>query len=256
MAQQPVYVPPSFPTPLPAAPEPKRPSNRIKVVAGGACLAAFVTMGFVGKVVVRTLVAGRGERIETLDPYKLMSRAYAKNPDTFSIGVVKGAERGMRRNAPGSQITFEDKATVTDLGTALRAVANYQGEIPTADRGTVTVDGQARQYFHAKGAIVIETLCFTSSSMCIGREDLIARTDAAVMQHLAEDTMDNLLPPGGECQLLPAPTPVGTRGMTMCRVEGDMVMTLMRLSLADTRAQFKRFVDSGEARSIQNELDR
>lgn len=255
MSQQPVYTPPSFPTPLAPPPAPKS-SSHVGKLATAAALVAFATMGFVGKAVVRSLRSGgHTATIENANPYQIMSRAYAKSPATFSLGVVKGAERGMKRSVPGGRITFDETSVVTDLGKALRAVADYRGEIPTPDRGTATVEGQTRQYLHANGAILIETTCFTNYSMCVGQEDLIARTDTAVMQHLDEDTVDALLPRGGECEATGVPVGGRTTRVTVCRVEGDMVVTVMRLSLAATREQLRRFVDSPDAKELAKELD-
>jgi hypothetical protein len=251
---EPVYVPPCFPTPPPPAPEKRGLSSGTKLAAASAFLVAFVTMGFVGKAVVRSLVAGRGDRIATIDPYRLMSSEYKKSPSTFSRGVVLGAERGMRRNVPGGRITFDERADVTDLGSALRAVANYRGEVPTPDRGTATVEGQSRQYFHSNGAVVIETICFTTYSMCVGRDGLLDRTDRIVMEHLSDDTVDALLPPEGQCEAMSAPAAVGGKRMMLCRLEGDMVMTVMRMSLEETRAQFKRYADSGDAKGVSDDL--
>jgi hypothetical protein len=252
---QPTYVPPSFPT-QPIAPPPRRGlSTGAKVGMAAAFLFAFITMGVLSRAVVRRLIVARAaSQIDSLDPYTFMTRDYTSSPDRFRRAVVRGAEIGMRRNAPTAHVTF-DEAVVTDLRQALRAVVPYRGEVQTAN-GTATVDGQQRQYIHRKGAIVVETVCVTNNSFCAGRDELIERTDAAVLAHLNDDEVDGIIPPDGDCQPQVMRTPGRINRMTLCKIEGDIVMTIMKLNLAETRSLTRTFLQDPEVQRMSKDLER
>ena len=62
-----------------------------------------------------------------------MSRAYAQNPEKFSLGIARGAALGLKRTLPDGRVIVGDKAAVTDLGEALRIVVELPRRDP--DRG-------------------------------------------------------------------------------------------------------------------------
>lgn len=223
----------------------------------GALMAVTATMGVVGgKAFVRRLAhSTRGsDKIELKDPYSAMSRAYAQNPEKFSLGIVRGAALGLKRTLPDGRVIVGDKAAVTDLGEALRIVVSYLGEIPTEDRGMAKIDGQSRMFLHAGGAVSVHTVCFTDYSMCPDLEELIQRTDAAVVQHLW-DPVEAMVPPDGNCETTSAPEMGRNARVTLCRFDGDMMMAFTRMSLAETRAQLQQFIDDPEFKALNKELD-
>jgi hypothetical protein len=222
-----------------------------------AFLFALVTMGVISYAVVRVLMASPltrpggssvrqiARQIDEVDPYTLVSREFRRNPAQFRLGAVRGAEVSIRRNVPNGRMTVDDRADVTDLGVVLRTVINYHGEIPTPN-GPATVDGQTRQYTHKTGAIVVEAVCVTSASTCPGRDDVLAEMDAAVLQHMADDDVEGLLPPGGECEPQVLRTPGRIRRAQLCRVPGDVVLTVMKLNLPETREEVRAILQDPE----------
>jgi hypothetical protein len=264
-ADPPPSIPPPLrtpPPPLPALPplstrrEPKRLPMGMKLIAG-ILMAATALMGFVGgKAFVRRVVLAvrGGNAMDLHDPYATMSRAYAQNPDTFSVGVARGAELGLKRTLRRARVAVGPKAAVTDLGRAMRVVIDYRGEIPTEDRGMAAIEGETRQYIHAGGALSVQTICFTAYSMCLGREELIQRTDEAVLQHLKDRTVD-IHPPGGDCSTTRAPEVSRTAYVTLCRMDGDMVIAFTEMSLDDTRNLLKQFTSDPEFKALGKELD-
>lgn len=268
---QPVYIPPSFPV---APPPPQAPPARKRGLSGGAKAAlaaaflfAFATTGVISYAVVRALMASPMARpgggafrqtardIDDLDPYTLVSREYRRNPTQFKLAAVRGAEIGIRRNVPNGRITVDDRAAITDLGVALRAVIDYRGEIATPD-GSATVEGQTRQYTHKGGAIVVEAACVTSTSLCVGRDDVLQEMDAAVLQHMGDDDLEGLLPPGGECEPQVMRASGRIRRAQLCRLPGGLVVTVMKLNVAETRAEAHAMLREPDLQRLSGELDR
>ena len=192
--------------------------------------------------------------MELHDPYSALSRAYAQDPDTFRIGIAKGAALGLKRTMPQGRVVVGDKAAVTDLGEALRIVVTYLGEIPTEDRGMAAIEGQSRQYIHAGGMVSVHAICYTDYSMCLALDDLIQRTDAAVLQHLW-DPVEAMLPPDVACEATSAPEIGRTARVTLCRIDGDMMMAFTRMSLTETRSHLRQFASDPEFKALGAELD-
>jgi len=236
-------------------------------VLAAAFLLAFATTGVISYAVVRTLMASpmvrqggsafgqTAREIDDLDPYTLVSREYRRNPTQFRLAAVRGAEIGIRRNVPNGRITVDDRPTITDLGVALRAVIDYRGEIATPD-GSASVEGQTRQYTHKTGAIVVEAVCVTSTSLCAGRDDVLEEMDAVVLQHLGDDDVEGLLPPGGECQPQVMRASGRIRRAQLCRLPGGLVVTVMKLNIAETRAEAHAMLRDPDLRRLSGDMER
>lgn len=231
-------------------------SGQVKALAVFAGLVVCLTAGVVSRAVVtRVLGAREAAAIERQDPYTLMTREFFAHPHQFQVTLARGAQAGVRRNLPEARVTFEDQAVVTNLGSALRAIVAYRGEMPGPNGATLSLDAELRQYFHRGGAVVIETTC-VSGERCEVPRDLIDRTDAAVLAHLADEGVAAILPPEGQCEASSFAMKSHVNQMTVCRLEPDVFLSVMRLSLDQTRQELRRIASDPEARAIADKAAR
>lgn len=201
---------------------------------------AFGLTGFIGVAACRRPEAASATaRTERQDPYALMTREFFAHPHQFQIARARGAEAAVRRTLPNATLTFEEQAVVTNLGDALRAIVAYRGEMPAPDGGTLSVDAELRQYFHPRGAVVVEAACFNAGSSCGVPRALIDRTDAIVLQHLPDEGVSSLLPPDAVCEASPMPMVSHVNRVTVCRLGPDVRLSVMRLSVDQTLAEFR-----------------
>ena len=196
--------------------------------------------GFVGVAACRAPQAGTATATTgSSDPYALMKQAYFDHAHQFEVALARGAEAGARRSLPDAQLAFVDRAVVTNLGPALRAIVVYRGEMPATGGGTRTLEAELRQYIHPAGMVVVEAACFSDRSSCDVPRELIERTDAAVLQHLADAGVEGMLPRDAGCE--PASMPIGdaVHPVAICRPGPDVRLSVLRLARDETLAEFR-----------------
>jgi hypothetical protein len=211
-----------------------------------AAVAAIGLTGFASLAAWREARAARTiSDIGPPDPYALMKGEFFARPDRFEIALARGAAAGAHRNLADAQLMFVDRAVVSNLGTALRAIVGYRAEIPGSS-GTLSLDAELRQYFHPRGTVVIEAACPHSGTSSRELGDLTERTEATVVQHLSDEGVGSLLPAGAACETSPAPLASHVNHVTVCRLGPDVRLSVMRLSLEQTLAEFRQLaVDPG-----------
>lgn len=242
---EPVYVPPSFPTPPPGAPEPPPRSTGVKTIAAGACLVAFVTMGFVGKAVVRSLLPSGGTAgvNETAvddpltgvsTPDQLIRHGNEKGGYVFRRKLARAAERATKRSAPGSSVVFDEETVIEDLGAVVRGRVGYRGQVRDTpdDFDGVKVEGEQRQYFHSQGAVIVDAVCLPALSGCGNRDTLLDNTEAQVLDNLSQPGIDALLPARGRCDVNHQ---VMAGSLATCEFRDGLVLTLQKLELSDAQ---------------------
>jgi hypothetical protein len=209
-------------------------------------------MGVVGKVPLKHLGKARAaadlrKELDSgeMNPYALMARDYSRNPSKFRTGVVRGAERGLKKNVPQATFTL-DPAQVDDLGKALRTVIGYRGDVPTPD-GEISLQGELRQYVHPNGMVLVETACFSKYSMCLELSDLATNTDQRVLAHLEAPTR-SFLPPDADCETANA---VNGRQMQVCKLGEELIVTFQNLTLDETRREFQRLATDPHFKDLQ-----
>ena len=173
------------------------------------------------------------------DPYALRKRQFFAQPHQVQVALARHAEAGARRNLPNATLAFEEKAVVTNLGHALRAIVAYRGEMAAPEGGPQLLDAEVRQYVHSQGAVIVETACFSGGSPCQLPRELIDRTDATALQHLSDEGVSSLLPPGTACETSPTQMRSHTNQMTVCRVEPDVQVSVVRRSREQALAEYR-----------------
>ena len=201
-------------------------------------LVAIALAGFSGAACRKSQTGSETAGTDRQDPYALMKDAFFANPRQFQVALASGAAASARRNLPDATLTVEEQAVVTNLGHALRAIVAYRGEMPAPGGSTQSLAAEVRQYFHPKGAVIVETTCVSGDSPCQLPRELIDRTDTTVLQHLSDDGIDSLLPRDAECEASPMPMRSHVNRATVCRLGPDVQLSVMRLSVDQTRAEF------------------
>src|SRR5689334_11929003 len=237
---QPVYTPPSFPGSEPEAAA-KTTSTGTKVGLAIVFALAFIPMAYVGRAVTKRLIGRHAGSVTAADvdtgnPYEVMRGALATDRDGLGHRVAESLQRIVIGNQPKAALEFDPTATVTDLGDAVRTVESYRGEMPVYNRGMAGVDNQQRLYFHASGSVSSSATCFTEHAACGRRDELLDRVEAALQSRFGGTGLDGLAPAGGDCEDPRKYLGRGGQPVLICRYEdGDLVLTVTRQTLADTR---------------------
>lgn len=204
------------------------------VVAIG--LAVALAAGVASRAVVRRVLTGStAAAAKTVDnPYDFLRTGAKTGGQTFRRKLARVAERSTRRATPGSSILFDEETAIDDLGSAMRGQVGYRGQVreDADDFDGVLVEGEQRQYFHVKGAVVVDAVCAPRVSECGGRDGLLEATEAAVLAHLDEPGLDGLLPERGRCEV---PDESTAAALASCEFDDGVVLTVQRLTLAETR---------------------
>jgi hypothetical protein len=208
----------------------------VKALAAFVGVLAFLTAGVAACRKAQAVSATAGT--EQPDPYALMKQAFFDHPEQFEFAMARAAEAGVRRNLSDARLTFEERAVVTNLGQALRAIVAYRAEMPAPEGGTQSIDAERRQYIHPWGAVIVETACVSGARRCQLPRELIDRTDATVLQQLSGEGVSALLPPDAECETSPVPMRSHVNRVTVCRLGRDVRVSVMRLSRDQTLAEF------------------
>ena len=216
------------------------PTPRVRPIALTAALLVLGLAGLAGVAACRkTQAASATAGTERQDPYALMTREFFEHPHQFQVALARGAQADVRRSLPDAELTFVDRAVVTNLGHALRAIVAYRAEMPASEGGRRVLDAELRQYFHPNGAVIVETACFSGDSPCALPRELIDRTDTTVLQRLSDEGVGPLLPADAACETSPMTMRSHVNRMTVCRLGSDVRLSVMRLSREQTLAEFR-----------------
>jgi hypothetical protein len=198
--------------------------------------AVVLTAGVVSRAVVRRLAAGPKAATAAVvaSPYDFLRQGSAEGGQTFRRRLARAAERATKRATLGSSIMFDEETVIEDLGSAMRGQVGYRGQVheDADDFDGVRVEGEQRQYFHVGGAVIVDAVCAPKASDCSGRNRLLDATEAAVLEHLDATGLDGLLPEDGTCAVPDGST---AAALVSCEFASGLVLTVQRLSLAETR---------------------
>jgi hypothetical protein len=207
----------------------------------GCGVLALVAMAFVGPSVIKRLLpalAG-GVKAESgdsgSDPYSRHRRAYTSDPGRFRIKAASDAADALR---PRGIVDVDDRAVVDDTGSALRMVVEYSKVVPEGERGSLR--GHLRQYIHPYGLVTLDSECATDFSTCPRYYELAAGADQAILAHIGEADLENVVPADGDCTKTQSDVGVHARIRLTCTFDGDVVLTFERLGLGAANLELMR----------------
>ena len=141
----------------------------------------------------------------------------------------------MRQSPEHLRLAIDDRATVADVGPTLRVAIGYRGPVAVDGGRPRAVDGEIRQYFHARGVDVLHATCLTTPGPCADRASLLAQAERALLDHLGDAGPVGILPDGGRCEAS-RENVVGAAAHTMTCVYGrQLELGLRRMTDKDTR---------------------
>jgi hypothetical protein len=197
-------------------------------------LGVLLTAGVINLAACRPGNARDPQPSADASPTDLLRKGNAAGGRTFRMQLARAAERATKRAAGRNSIMFDEETVLEDLGSTMRGRVGYRGQVH-ADRddfdGT-RVEGEQRHYFHPQGAVIVDAVCAPKVSDCSGRTGLLDATETAVLQHLDTPGVDPLLPEGGRCEVPEGST---AAALMSCELAGGLVLTVQRLTLAETR---------------------
>jgi hypothetical protein len=174
-------------------------------------------------------------------PVELLRKGNAAGGRPFRMQLARAAERATKRSAGRNSIMFDEEIVLEELGSTMRGRVGYRGQVH-ADRDDfdgVRVEGEQRQYYHPQGAVIVDAVCAPKVSGCDGRTGLLDTAENAVLQHLDTPGVDPLLPEGGRCEVPEGST---ASALMSCELADGTILTVQRLSLAETRQSLERVV--------------
>jgi hypothetical protein len=189
---------------------------------------------------------------DKLNPYQFYQRAMAGRHS--NRGAAQGAAVSVRRSEPGSALEFDLEAAVDDLGTAMRFVVGYEGQL-RRDGKLLPVVGGVRQYFHADGEAIIEVTCLKAQSNCSEMQSVVQSAEASVMKKLAGSGVGGVLLQG-DCDVSTEENPITglSHDTASCWYEQGTSVSLRRLNLGETRQAFKTISRDPEFKAMMKQL--
>lgn len=167
--------------------------------------------------------------------YTLMARLHHRDPAAFASRAAELMAAVVRQSPEHARVVFDDRATVADVGPTLRLAIGYRGPVAVDGGRPRAVDGEIRQYFHARGVDVIHATCGTAPGPCGERASLLAQAERALLERLGDIGPGGILPDGGRCEASREDV-VGAAAHTMtCRYGSQLELSLRRMTDKDTR---------------------
>jgi hypothetical protein len=208
----------------------------------GCGVLALLGMAFVGAPVMKRLLpalvgggVGAEGRDSEPDFYSRHRREYTSDPGRFRTRVARDAADALR---PRGIVDVDEQAVVDDTGSALRMVVEYGKTVPEGERGALR--GHLRQYIHPYGLVTLDSVCPMDFSTCPRYEELASGADRAILAHLGEADLENVVPADGDCTKKQADVGPQARIVVVCTVDGDVVLTFARLGLGAANLEAMR----------------
>ena len=136
--------------------------------------------------------------VDTL--YELMAREHRANPAAFETTAASWLNKAAKDNPVTAGFQFEDRARVTDLGTALRVVAGMRGAFVAAEGTRQDTEMESRLYYYDRGMSYLIVICSPGPSACGDRADLVERTERTLLARLETPAVEGILPDGPDCR--------------------------------------------------------
>jgi hypothetical protein len=108
--------------------------------------------------------------------YTQVARRHHRDGAAFASRAAELMTFAMRQSPDHEGMTFDDRAIVSDVGPTLRLTIGYRGPLKVDGGRTRAIDGEIRQYVHARGIDVIHATCLTEPGPCASSPLLLAQT--------------------------------------------------------------------------------
>lgn len=189
---------------------------------------------------VRVLLGGLDFGVEPVEDeaagtlYELMASEHRENPAGFETTAATWLNKAAKDNPVTAGFQFDERASVTDLGTALRVVAGMRGAFVAEDGTRRDTEMESRLYYYDRGMSYLIVTCSPGPSACGDRADLVARTEQALLAKLDSPAVEGILPDGLDCRngLSTAQTRDG--GVT-CHYPSQVSLSLERKNEVEAR---------------------
>jgi hypothetical protein len=244
-------LPPGPDSPAAAVPRPRR----RWWVGALVVLAWLAALGAARQWTARRLIATRdADAVATPRQapnfYTLIARQHHRDAPAFASRAAQVMADTMRQSPEHVRLAIDDRATVADVGPTLRVAIGYRGPVNVDEGRARTVDGEVRQYFHARGVDVIHVTCLTESGPCVDRASLLAQAEQALLERLDDTGPVGILPDGGRCDASRQDI-VGAAAHTMtCVYGGRLELGLRRMTDKDTRHVVSALAEDPAARDL------
>jgi hypothetical protein len=210
-------------------------------------VAAAIVMAAAGVLACAWLAAGcaflPGREPEGL--YALMRREHKADPVGFETRVAASAARTAGDNPAAAGLRFEPRATVDDLGTALRVATFVDGSVTAADGTIRRVQNESRVYIYDTGVTLLSVTCNTSAGACADRADLAERAERALLARRLDARLEGILPDGASCTSRP-PQPGTTRGAALiCDYPSHVTLAIDRKNESEARLLIQGLLGRG-----------
>ena len=218
--------------------------NRNVARIGAAALAALLI--WLGSTLYSSAQTRFAQQYAEINPYHFI-RAARQIEANFIEAFASSAIKALAAKIPQSTLTLAGPASFDDLGSALRVVVRYKGELDTDTGKVAAFDGKQLFYYHADGVAVIESACFIELLECSGMQQLISTAEEALLSKLNSSQLGGILP-DGKCasESVPLLSQQRSASIMVCQYTDSEAasLTLARSTLDETRTAMQSSISA------------
>jgi hypothetical protein len=189
---------------------------------------------------------------DRMNPYELVRNAHAAGPHAAQNFATSTAA-SIRRDNPGSVLTFSESADIENLGQAIRAVVGYRGKLGNKQE-LFPVVAEVRKYFFVDSQATVDATCFTKLSACSEMQDLLQQAETKLLQAPTASGVGSILPPQGRCSIESEPNgPDSSHDVATCWYQPGTSLSFSRLNLAEWKQSLRATTQDPEIKQLMKQ---
>lgn len=199
------------------------------------CVGLFLVL--IG-VVQNSLVSSDVEAFEKLSPFQFVKFARVVSRD-FDKEFADSSGKSLTQSLGIESLRAVTPTAFNELPGVIRSLQQHNGTMKLESGEVADVVVSTRQYFHASGIAILQSLCFPEVVNCDSLDKLAVKAESALLPRLADSTLTGVLP-NGDCAVeTPPDLPNELSGVETIacsyREEGGAALSLAKIPLDQSR---------------------